>query len=105
MSFATATNTVSAPQSSTAPSREVAYFAVTANADPGAMPRIFGFSPNVAWYSTTAGWTGLATNCLSNLRLPASIRNKPPILGGVSARSILSTLSMSAPLDRRSRAR
>ncbi len=40
MSFATATNTVSAPQSSTAPSREVAYFAVTANADPGAMPRI-----------------------------------------------------------------
>ncbi|MED5358121.1 MAG: hypothetical protein VYD85_06870 [Pseudomonadota bacterium] len=43
MSFATATNTVSAPQSSTAPSREVAYFAVTANADPGAMPRILEF--------------------------------------------------------------
>ena len=40
MSFATATNTVSAPQPSATPSRDVAYFAVTANADPGAMPRI-----------------------------------------------------------------
>ena len=40
MSFATATNTVSAPQPSAIPSLDVAYFAVTANADPGAMPRI-----------------------------------------------------------------
>ena len=40
MSFATATNTVSAPQPSATPLRDVAYFAVTANADPGAMPRI-----------------------------------------------------------------
>ena len=40
MSFATATNTVSAPQPSAIPSLGVAYFAVTANADPGAMPRI-----------------------------------------------------------------
>ena len=43
MSFATATNTVSAPQPSATPSRDVAYFAVTANADPGAMPRILEF--------------------------------------------------------------
>ena len=40
MSFATATNPVSAPQPSAIPSLGVAYFAVTANADPGAMPRI-----------------------------------------------------------------
>ena len=43
MSFATATNTVSAPQPSAIPSLGVAYFAVTANADPGAMPRILEF--------------------------------------------------------------
>ena len=43
MSFATAENTFFAPQFSTGPSREVAYFAVTANADPGAMPRILEF--------------------------------------------------------------
>lgn len=43
MSFATAANIFSAPQFSTGPSREVAYFAVTANADPGAMPRILEF--------------------------------------------------------------
>ena len=43
MSFATATNTVSAPQPSATPSRDVAYFAVTAIADPGAMPRILEF--------------------------------------------------------------
>ena len=40
MSFATATNTGFAPQPSATPSRDVAYFAVTANADPGAMLRI-----------------------------------------------------------------
>ena len=48
MSFATATNTVAAPQPSATPSRDAAYFAVTANADPGAMPRILELSPNVA---------------------------------------------------------
>ena len=40
MSFASATNTISAPQSSATPSRNFAYFTVPANADPGAMPRI-----------------------------------------------------------------
>ena len=44
MSFATATNPVSAPQPSEIPSLDVAYFAVTANADPGAMPRILELS-------------------------------------------------------------
>ena len=44
MSFATATNTVAAPQPSATPSRDAAYFAVTANADLGAMPRILELS-------------------------------------------------------------
>ena len=94
MSFATATNTFPHPNLQQS-RRSVSLVAVTANADP-CDAHIWNFSPT-AWYSTTAGWTGLATNCPSNLRLPASIRNKPPILGGVSAKSILSTLSMSAP--------